>query len=273
MVGHQVARPVRADDLHLVADPQVAQIIRSDAGDGLARVVFGHALHRQRDVVVARTLAVARARHRVEPHVVRPAAGVDARRQDAERLAFEHRERRRAEIEDDVPDIRRRAVRRQPVIARHRRDRRLVLRIQVHVRMRRRPRRRRGPALSGGRDFRQLPDVARDVGLRVHLEVGGRRQRVPRELVVERVRRGLLHLMPVIDRAGRAWRNACIAAVALREVDDVVARIVRDGADRAGRLAGVAANADLRIDQVLQRVVGARRGGRHRLSLLVRNRL
>ena len=59
------------------------------------------------------------------------------------------------------------------------------------------------------------------------------------------------HLAPVVDRAGRARRDAGVARVALRGVDDVVARVVRDRVDRARLLARVAANADLGVDEVL----------------------
>ena len=44
---------------------QVAQVVRADAAHRLALVVLGHALDRQRDVVVAGPLAVARAGDRV----------------------------------------------------------------------------------------------------------------------------------------------------------------------------------------------------------------
>ena len=59
------------------------------------------------------------------------------------------------------------------------------------------------------------------------------------------------HVTPVVDGAGRAGRNAGVAVVADRGIDDVVARVVRDRVDRAGLFARVAADADLRIDQVL----------------------
>ena len=105
VVGHQEGRAVRTDDLDLVALAQIAQVVRRDAAHRLAVVVLGDALHRERQVVVARALAFARARDRVQAHVVRLAARVDARRQDADRLALQHRERGAAEVEHDVPDV------------------------------------------------------------------------------------------------------------------------------------------------------------------------
>jgi len=59
------------------------------------------------------------------------------------------------------------------------------------------------------------------------------------------------NLAPVIDRAGRARRDARVTAVADRGIDDVVSRVVRDRVDRTRLLARVAADADLRVDQML----------------------
>ena len=82
MVRHQEAGAERADHLHLVADLQVAQVVAGHAAHRLALVVLEHALDRQRQVVVAGPLAVARAGDRVLARVVRPAA---ARRRPAAR--------------------------------------------------------------------------------------------------------------------------------------------------------------------------------------------
>ena len=57
------------------------------------------------DTLLAPALAVARARDRVQAHVVRLALGIEARAEDADALAFEHRKGDRAEIEHDVADV------------------------------------------------------------------------------------------------------------------------------------------------------------------------
>ena len=53
--------PVGADDPHFAAFREIAQVVRRDAFDCVPRVIRGHPLYGQRDVVVAGTLAVARA--------------------------------------------------------------------------------------------------------------------------------------------------------------------------------------------------------------------
>jgi hypothetical protein len=214
-------------------------------------VILGDSLHRQREIVVPRTLALARTRDRVEAHVVRPARRIVPGWNDADRLSFEHGKRRAAEIEHDVADIARRAIARQPVVAGDRGDRRLLDRVEVDVRMRRRPGRRRRAALARRRERRDPRDVGRQFGFRVGVDLALRRQAVPRELLFQRVGVLLLDLPPVVDGAGGAGRNALVAARALADVDDVVPGVMRDGVDRAGLFAGVAANADLRIDEVL----------------------
>src|SRR5262249_29592498 len=78
-----------------------------------------------------------------------------------------------------------------------------------------------------------------------------RRQRVPPELLVERVHALPRDVAPAVDGAGRTGRDARVAAVAHGRIDDVVARVVRDRVDRSRLLARVAADADLGIDQVL----------------------
>ncbi len=68
-------------------------------------MVLEHALDGQRQVVVTRALAVARAGDRVLACVVRFAIGVHARWHDADRLAFEHRKRHAAKIQHDVVGV------------------------------------------------------------------------------------------------------------------------------------------------------------------------
>ncbi len=140
MIRHQERRAIRADHLHLIALLQIAQEVRANAGDLLALVVFGDALHRQRQVVVVRPLAVARARDRIEPYVMRLAARIQARWDHAHRLAFEHRKRLVAEVEHDVADVARCAVTGQPQVPADRGDDRVCNAVQVDVRMRSRPR-------------------------------------------------------------------------------------------------------------------------------------
>src|SRR5512135_2797300 len=252
VVRHQEARAVGTGDAQLVAALQVAQVVRGDAAHRRAVPIGGDSLHRERDVVVAGTFAVARAGDRVKAHVMRQAAGVRARHQYAERLPLEHREGAAAEIEHDVVDVAARVLGGEAIIAGHRGGHRLGDRVQADVGMCRRPRRRRGAALTLVRDLGKPCDLRRDVA------VG--RERIPRQLLLQGIR--LRHAPPAVDRAGRAGRDAVAAVVALVRQHDVVAIVVRDRVDRAGLLAGIAANADLRIDQVLaDKLGGLRHGG------------
>ena len=102
VVGHQEAGAKRPDHLHFVTHFQVAHVVRAHAPHRLAIVVFKHPLDGERQVVVARPLAVARAGNGVLASVVRLALGVFTRWQDADRLALQHRERQVAKIEHDV---------------------------------------------------------------------------------------------------------------------------------------------------------------------------
>jgi len=70
-------------------------------------------------------------------------------------------------------------------------------------------------------------------------------------MLFDRIRVGLQHGAPVVDRACRTRRHASHAAVADIRLHDVVVVVVRDRVDRTGLFAGVAANADFRIDQML----------------------
>ncbi len=105
MVGHEEAHAERPGDLDIVADAEVAEIIADNSAHRAALVILQYALHGQRDVVVARPLAVAGARDRILPRMMRPAARIDAGRNDPDRLPFEHRKRHRAEIEHDVMGV------------------------------------------------------------------------------------------------------------------------------------------------------------------------
>ena len=134
-----------------------------------------HALDRQRDVVVARALAIARTRDRKQTNMMRLAVLIDARRKNAERLPFKDRERRRREVEDDMPDVGRRAIRGQPIVARDGGDRGLRLRIEVDIRMRCGPGRRGRPALARCSNLGQLAYIIGDFDLRTSLQLDGRR--------------------------------------------------------------------------------------------------
>ena len=105
MVGHEEARAKRPDHLHLVTDQQVAHEVGGHTPHRLTVVVFEHALDGERHVVVPWPLAVARAGNRILACMVRLAVGIQPRRDDADRLAFEHREGQAAEIEHDVVRI------------------------------------------------------------------------------------------------------------------------------------------------------------------------
>ena len=84
------------------------------------------------------------------------------------------------------------------------------------------------------------------------------RKAIPRKLFGEGVRSCLVDHAPIVDRTGRAGRDAVIAVVAQCGVDDVVARVVADRFARARLFAGVAANADFRVDEVLPQWLGPR---------------
>ncbi len=105
MVRHQEARAKWPDHIHLVAHLQVAHIVRRHATHRIALVVFQHALDGQRDIVVAGPLAIARTGERILARMVRAPAGIHAGRHDADGLAFQHRERRGAEVQHDMVRI------------------------------------------------------------------------------------------------------------------------------------------------------------------------
>ena len=230
-------------------------------------MVFEHALDRQRNVVIARAFAVTRAGDRVLPRLVGPAVFVAAGRDDTDGLPLQHRERHRAEVEHDVvgvvlaPDLG------HALVADYfsaDEGLRACGAVQVGIGMRRRPGRQRrivalvAEAFAGDRfhrhQRRRLAVVVRRRGLAVGAElvfaqfVG---QLLPAELLLDAVGTGAGNAPPVVDRPGRAGRDAGHAKVALVGIDHVIVVIVRDRVDRAGRLAGAAANADLGIDQVL----------------------
>ena len=267
MVRHQEADAERADHVDVVADLEVAEIVAGDAANRAALVILEHPLHRQRRVVVSGPLAVAGARDRILPRVMRPPLRVDPRGNDSDRLALQQGERHRAEIEHDMVGVVFLADLRHPDVAGDRRRDRLLRRarpIEIGVRV------GRGPGRDDGRIVGDIGGVfSGDVGvagrnLLVDRRVDGcdadggellggefGRKRVPIELRLDAVGVRSWHDAPIVDAAGRTGRDAGHAEVALLGVDHVVARVVGDRADRAGRLAGVAADADFRIDQVL----------------------
>ena len=251
MVRHQEAGPERPDDGNGIALHKIAQVVRGDAQHRLPGVIDGDAFDGERDIVVSGTLALARARDRIQADMVRSPLRVGSRRHDADRLPFQDRERGRAEVQHDVPDVAGCSRRGECEVAGYRGHRGVRQRVQVHVRVRGRPRRRDGAPLAGAGFRRDARDVLGDLLRGALPQVDLRRQRVPAELLVERIGTGPGHLPPVVDGTGGAGGDARVAPVALRGVDDVVARVVRDRVDRARLLAGVAADADLRVDQVL----------------------
>ena len=68
-------------------------------------MVFQHTLDGQRQIVVTRTFAIARAGNRVLPCMVSTALVVGPGRNDADALPFQHRERQAAEIEHDMVGV------------------------------------------------------------------------------------------------------------------------------------------------------------------------
>ena len=250
MVRHQEGRAERPDHLDLVALRQVAEIVRAARRRGRTRFTVSETL-------LARPLAVARARDRVQPrHGAacpwrrRPAAGcrwtglrapgtaLVPKSSTMWRTSFSARAVGEAEVADDG--------RRGGLVAVVEVDRRLRGGRRRHRLAAERP---CAPRSSSAADLvlERLDRGARRRALR-HLLL--HRQLVPGELLVERIG-ARAHDAPVVDRAGRARRDAGHAAVADVGIDDVVAVVVRDRVDRARLLAGVAADADLGVDQVL----------------------
>lgn len=209
-----------------------------------------HPLDRQRNVVVFRPLAIARACHGIKTDVVRPALGVGARWQDADGLPLQNRKGLLAEIENNMMDVAFRVGIGDAVVARDPGHRRIFAAIDARIGMRGGKGRRHAPALPGGRRF----DDARDL-LRFLLRLGNGGglglfgQLFPRVLILKRP--GLVHQQPVVYRARRTGGNARPATIAYLEINDIVVVVVGDGVDGAGFLAGIAANADSRVDQVL----------------------
>jgi len=266
VVGHQEAGAKRPDHLHLVTHLQVAHVVAGHAPHRLALVVFQHALDGQRQVVVARPLAIARAGYRVLAGMVRTALGIDARGDHADRLPLEHREREVAEVEHHMMGV---------VIFAHLGDAHIAGHgggdellgglgaVEVGVGMGCRPG-RQGGAILGAVETLALTGPRRcgagGWGLFWcgHSPRGGQLfgtefvgQVVPAQLGFDRVGQRPWHVAPVVDRACGARRHTGHAQVALVGVDHVIARVVGDGPHRAGGLAGVAADADLGVDQML----------------------
>lgn len=88
MVRHQETAAERSDDLYFVSNLEVAHIVRGHATNRFALVILKHALNGQRDVVVARALAVARASDGILARMMGATFSICPRRYDADRLAF-----------------------------------------------------------------------------------------------------------------------------------------------------------------------------------------
>ena len=251
VVGHQETGAKRADHLHRIAHLQITHVIGANAAHGLALVVFQHPLDGQRQVVVPRALTIARTGNRVLTGMVRPAIGVNAGRDDAHRLALEHRERHLAKVEHDVVGVVLVANIGHPHIAGHRGGDAGLRRsgaIQVGVGVRGRPGRQAGAVLRAA-DGSALRAWGQGVGGGLGTELD--RQLVPSQLLGGAVSLYPRHDPPVVDRPCGAGRDAGHAEVAFVRIHHVVAVVMRDGTHRAGGLAGVATDADFGVDQVL----------------------
>ena len=267
MVGHQETGAKRANHLHLVAHLQVAHVVGANTAHRLALMVFQHALDGQRQVVVTGPLTVARAGDRVLARMVGAPAGVGAGRDDADRLPLQHRKRQAAKVQHDVvgvvvvPDVG------HAHITGHGGGDKLVRglgAVEVGVGVGGRPGRAGGAVLcraerrcGGAAGGCRAVGVGRGQRVGRHTRLGQRlgtelgRQLIPGQLLGRRVSPDARHGTPVVDRAGRAGRDAGHAQIALVGIDHVVAIVVRDGSHGADRLAGVAADADFGVDQVL----------------------
>ena len=154
VVGHEEAAAERPHHLHLVAHLQVAHIVGGHATHRVAIVVHGHALHGQRQVVVSGAFTVAWAGHRVLARVVRFAQRIGARRDDANRLPFQHRERHAAEVEHHMVGFALKTRLGSIEVADHGGSGRVFGRKQIGVRMRGGPRRHRGSVLGRPKHLR-----------------------------------------------------------------------------------------------------------------------
>src|SRR5579863_4396944 len=245
IVRHQKRRAKGTRDRHPIALLQVAKVVRTEASP--------FALDGERDRIGVGLFAVARTGDRVETQPMRLAVLIGARRGYANALAFQNRERRLAEVQDDVLDVIVRGRIGEAVRPDHCRDGGAGAAEEVDARLRRR-RRRDALAADAGMGARDdLVDLVLErfyrafaAGLRDRFL---RRQLAPGELLIERI--GFGDDPPIVDRAGWAGRDAIHAVIALLGVDHVVGAIVSDRADRARLLAGVAADAHLRVDHVL----------------------
>ena len=232
MVGHQKAAAKRANDLYLFTHLQIAQIVAGHATHRMAVVILDHALHRQRQIVVAGPLAVARAGNRILARHMGLAIGIRPGRNNANRLAFQHRERHGTEVQHDVVCLVVKACFRAVEIAHHGGRNRALGPMQIGVRVGRRPGRcactktgcakhlglSHGAAAAGaGRNARSGGNHGLCLAQILHIAAallalcGGQnivgkfgRQALPAQLLIHAIGAHQRYLAPVVDRAGGA---------------------------------------------------------------------
>ena len=271
VVRHQEAGAKWAYDLNRITDLQVAHVVGTDTAHWIALTVLQHPLDRERQVVVAGTFAVARAGDGILARMVRTTACIDTGRNDANRLSLQYRERHCCKIEHDVVGVVFATDVGHAHVSGNCRGDELLRRlraVEIGVSVGGRPRwqgrtvqravEHRFSVLRGCPDRRHRRHRLHvGCGIDGHSfqsqllggQLGG--QFIPLQLFFQRIGLRPGHDAPVVDRPGRARRDAGHAEVALVRVDYVVAVIVRDRLDRARSLTGVAAYADLGVDQVL----------------------
>src|SRR3546814_10758800 len=99
VIRHQERVAERPDDPHGIVLFKVAQIVRAYAARGLAVIVDVYPIHRQRQIVIARAFAVARAGNGILAGMIGASGIVGAGRENSDGLPFQNRQRLAAEIQ------------------------------------------------------------------------------------------------------------------------------------------------------------------------------
>ena len=156
VIRHQEAAAKGPNHLHHVALGKITEVVRGHPANRLTVMVDQHSFDRECDIVVARPLAIARTGDRILAGMVRAAGGIGSGRQNAERLALEHRKRQRSEVEHDVVRVAVGAKVGHPEVACDASHDRSAMGIEIDVGMSRRP--GRAARACGRRQRRRIRD-------------------------------------------------------------------------------------------------------------------
>ena len=239
MIGHEEAAAKRTNHLNGVAHFHIAQIVGAHPLNRLAFVVFGHALHCERNIVVTRTLAIARAGNGVLACMMGLTRRIHAWRHNGHGLTLQHRKGHAAKINHDVMGFVGRTRFIDLEVAHHSGLRGRFRAIQIGVGMGGRPRRQsrsksrrvkdgftRNRHCLGGRCFNH-GHFGHSLTIDTHalkLSIAqGSWQVIPSELLFGGISLGLWHASPVVDGASGARRYTGHAQIAFVSIDHVVA--------------------------------------------------